>query len=133
MKKQFLLYFLLPTILLLSSCATNEALVSKRNNLSQKARLELVYKEALKIYPQVKPFEGRMAAVVQGRHWGFINDYGELTIPPIYDEVESFSEGIAVVRFLKCCFFLMVSLAFTLYSFSLILKTLRFCLPFDFI
>ncbi|MBW5448623.1 hypothetical protein GE107_21485 [Cohnella sp. CFH 77786] len=38
-----------------------------------------------------------LAAVKKDGKWGFINSYGKLVIPNIYDEVKSFQEGLAVV------------------------------------
>lgn len=51
-----------------------------------------------KNFDSVKPFNGGYAAVKKGKTWGFINTKGGYVIESIYTNVESFSEGVAVVQ-----------------------------------
>lgn len=43
-------------------------------------------------------FGQHLAAVKQGRNWGYISLRGELVIEPIFLEARSFSQGSAAVR-----------------------------------
>ena len=46
----------------------------------------------------VKRFSEGLAGVREGIKWGFINKFGEVEIPFIYDSVENFKDGIAFVE-----------------------------------
>lgn len=48
--------------------------------------------------PAVKPFSNGLAAVRVGDNMGFIDSTGQFIIPPIFTEVDSFTDGLAVVR-----------------------------------
>lgn len=56
------------------------------------------FSEKIKDYREIRSFSHGLAAVMTtDRKWGFIDTKGDLIIPTIYDKVNDFKEGLALV------------------------------------
>lgn len=61
-------------------------------------RAALLSRAASDLFPTPDPDPALIAAACVGDKWGFINATGDFAIPPQFDEVHGFSEGLAAVR-----------------------------------